>query len=99
MRRRQIQQKRSIEEQKEAFEGWPLPKLKATLKEKQIEVGNLARQISSISAAAACIMDPRIESFSAGQWRCRHCNEEQQPKGLASHERWCPSNPNRGKAR
>jgi hypothetical protein len=91
MRRRQIQSQRNQVEQDVASDN-VLPKLRA-------QVQTLLRQISEISAAQSYIVDPRLTSFSSQDWRCRHCNEEQAPKGLASHERWCQYNPNRGRSR
>ena len=92
MRRRQIVQQRGDGGIDRGAEGSLLPALKAQMRA-------LMQRIHEISAAQAPIWDARVPSFDNGEPRCRHCREVQHPKGLASHERWCDDNPNRGKSR
>lgn len=69
----------------------------ALLEQLKAQSAALIARISQISAAQSAIVDTRLTGFETdNSWRCRWCREEQHPKGLSNHERWCDHNPDRG---
>ena len=73
------------------------PTGKELLEQLKAQSQALLKRISELSSMQSSIIDPRIECFeSESPWRCRWCREEQKPKGLSTHERYCDMNPNRG---